>query len=106
MSIPGTEKQKRIFSKILIAIDGSKQSMDAATYAINVSSKFSAGLYAIHVVKDPAYVEMYSFGIYDVEAPFHRKSSLEHIIQKAREWFRWDKSKIKWDKYSNYQKQS
>ena len=93
MPIPGTEKQKGIFSKILIAIDGSKQSMDASNYAINVSSKFNAGLYAIHVVKDPAYVEMFSFGIYDVEAPFHRKSSLEHIIQKAREWF--DEIKVK-----------
>ena len=93
MSIPGTEKQKGIFSKILIPIDGSKQSMDAANYAINVSNKFSARLYAIHVVKDPAYVEMFSFGIYDVEAPFHRKSSLEHIIRMAREWF--DEIKVK-----------
>jgi nucleotide-binding universal stress UspA family protein len=87
MSFPGTEKQKGTFSKLLIAIDGSKESMDAAYYAINVSNKFNAELYAIHVVKDPAYVEMFSFGIYDVETPFQRKSSLEHISQKAKEWF-------------------
>ena len=87
MSFPGTEKQKGTFSKLLIAIDGSKESMDAAYYAINVSNKFNAELYAIHVVKDPAYVEMFSFGIYDVETPFQRKSSLEHIRQKAKEWF-------------------
>jgi nucleotide-binding universal stress UspA family protein len=87
MSFPGTEKQKGTFSKLLIAIDGSKESMDAAYYAINVSNKFNAELYAIHVVKDPAYVEMFSFGIYDVETPFQRKSSSEHISQKAKEWF-------------------
>jgi hypothetical protein len=52
-----------------------------------VSDKFNAELYAIAVIKDPAYVEMFSFGIYDVERPFHRKSSLEQIIQKAKDWF-------------------
>jgi nucleotide-binding universal stress UspA family protein len=71
MSTPKTEKQKGVFSKILIAIDGSKQSINAAYYAIDVSDKFNAELYAIHVVKDPAYMEMSSFGIYDVETPFH-----------------------------------
>ena len=69
-----------IFSKILVAIDGSKQSMDAAYYAINVSNKFNAELYAI-------YVDMFSFGIYDIEPPIHRKASLGHIIQKVKEWF-------------------
>jgi nucleotide-binding universal stress UspA family protein len=61
------EKEKGIFSKLLTAIDGSKQSMDAAYYAISISNKFSADLYAIHVVKDPAYLDMFSFGIYDIE---------------------------------------
>jgi len=42
MSPSETEKQKGIFSKILVAIDGSKQSMDAAYYAINVSDKISS----------------------------------------------------------------
>ena len=60
--------------------------MNTAYYAIYVSNKFNAELYAIHVTKDPAYVEMFSFGIYGTEAPTHRKSSLEHIIQKVKEW--------------------
>lgn len=82
-----TKKQKGTFSKILVAIDGSKQSMDAAYYAINISNKFSAELYAIHVTIDSEYVEMFSFGIYDVETPTYRKSSLEHVRQRAKEWF-------------------
>jgi nucleotide-binding universal stress UspA family protein len=95
MRMPLTETEKQIgpFSKILVAIDGSKQSIDAAYYAIIVSNKFNSQLYAIHVVKDPAYMEMFSFGIYDVETPSHRKSSLEHLRQKAKEWF--DEIKVK-----------
>jgi nucleotide-binding universal stress UspA family protein len=93
MSTTETKKQKGIFSKILVAIDGSKHSMDAAYYAINVSNKFDAELYAIHVVNDPAYVDMFSFGIYDLETPTHRKLTVEHIIQKVKEWF--DEVKVK-----------
>jgi hypothetical protein len=79
MSTTETKKQKGIFSKILVAIDGSKHSMDAAYYAINVSNKFNA--------------DMFSFGIYDLETPTHRKLTVEHIIQKVKEWF--DEVKVK-----------
>ena len=93
MSTTETKKQKGMFSKILVAIDGSKHSMDAAYYAINVANKFNAELYAIHVVKDPEYVDMFSFGIYDLETPTHRILTIEHIIQKVKEWF--DEVKVK-----------
>jgi hypothetical protein len=56
--------------------------------------------FAIHVVKDSAYVEMFSFGIYDIETPFHRKSSLEHIRQKIKEWFDEIKAKANEKEYS------
>jgi nucleotide-binding universal stress UspA family protein len=42
--------QKTIFSKILIAIDGSDASMDAADYAISTSEQYNAELYALHVI--------------------------------------------------------
>lgn len=58
-----------------------------------MSDKFNSEFYSIHVVKDPAYLDMFSFGIYDVETPFRRKSSLEQTIQKTKEWF--DKVKVK-----------
>jgi nucleotide-binding universal stress UspA family protein len=93
MSTIETKKQKGIFSKILVAIDGSKYSMDVAYYAINISNKFNAELYAIHVVNDPAYVDMFSFGIYDIETPTYRRLTVEHIIQKVKEWF--DELKVK-----------
>ena len=42
--------QKPIFSKILIAIDGSDASMDAADYATAISQRYNAELYALHVI--------------------------------------------------------
>jgi nucleotide-binding universal stress UspA family protein len=46
-----TASQKTIFSKILIAIDGSDASMDAAEYAVSISEQYNAELlYALHVI--------------------------------------------------------
>ena len=49
MSTTGAS-QKTIFSKILIAIDGSDASMDAADYAVSISKQYNAELYALHVI--------------------------------------------------------
>ena len=38
-------------SKILVAIDGSDGSMNAADYAISISKKYDAELYALHVIR-------------------------------------------------------
>jgi nucleotide-binding universal stress UspA family protein len=42
--------QKPIFSKILVAIDSSDASMDAADYATAISQRYNAELCALHVV--------------------------------------------------------
>ena len=52
-----TTSQKTIISKILVAIDGSDASMDAADYAISISEKYNAELYALHVIH-PADVDL------------------------------------------------
>jgi nucleotide-binding universal stress UspA family protein len=36
---------------------------------------------------------MFSFGIYDIETPTYRRLTVEHIIQKVKEWF--DELKVK-----------
>src|SRR5437870_118414 len=41
---------KEKFSKILVAIDGSKASMDAADYAIQMARKYNSELIALHVI--------------------------------------------------------
>ena len=51
MSTTINASQKTIFSKILVAIDGSDASMDAADYAISISKQHNAELlYALHVI--------------------------------------------------------
>jgi nucleotide-binding universal stress UspA family protein len=52
-----TTSQKTIISKILVAIDGSDSSMDAAVYAISIAKKYDAELYALHVIH-PADVDL------------------------------------------------
>ena len=39
------------FSKILVAIDGSHESMEAARYSISLSQEYNAELYALHIVR-------------------------------------------------------
>ena len=43
--------QKAIISKILVAIDGSDASIDAAAYSISMSKVYDAELYALHVIR-------------------------------------------------------
>jgi nucleotide-binding universal stress UspA family protein len=43
--------QRAIISKILVAIDGSAESIDAADYATSISKKYNAELYALHVIR-------------------------------------------------------
>jgi len=43
---------KEKFSKILVAIDGSKKSMDAAEYAVAIAKKYNAALIALHVLPE------------------------------------------------------
>jgi nucleotide-binding universal stress UspA family protein len=47
-NLPG-EKGKK-FSKILVAVDGSEASMDAADYAIELARKYNSELIALHVI--------------------------------------------------------
>jgi nucleotide-binding universal stress UspA family protein len=59
MSTTINASQKTIFSKILVAIDGSDASMDAADYAIFISKQHNAELlYALHVIH-PADVDLF-----------------------------------------------
>ena len=43
--------QNAIISKILVAVDGSDESMDAADLATSLSKEYNAELYALHVMR-------------------------------------------------------
>lgn len=42
--------EKNIFSRILVPIDGSKFSMEAAEYAIDLAEKYHSELIVVHMV--------------------------------------------------------
>lgn len=46
---------KEKFSKILVAIDGSRSSMDAVEYAIAIAQRNEAELTALYVVSSPTF---------------------------------------------------
>ena len=68
------------FSKILVAVDGSEQSMQAAAYAIDLAKKYNAQLIALTVSHVP--LSSYGFGSRP-ETVKHDKEMLE-----SKQWFR------------------
>jgi nucleotide-binding universal stress UspA family protein len=76
-------KTRRSFSKILVAIDGSEASLDAANYAIDVAKKYNAHLNALTVIDSskPRYLTA-SF----IAAPTYGLRELEELKQSAQKW--------------------
>jgi nucleotide-binding universal stress UspA family protein len=79
------------FSKILVAIDGSKPSMDAAEYALEMARKDNASLIVLHVVTS-------EMGYADISGDISSSSIREIsgvVKQESQQWF--DKIKLKTD---------
>ncbi|HZE78818.1 MAG TPA: universal stress protein [Nitrososphaeraceae archaeon] len=79
------------FSKILVAIDGSEPSMDAAKYAIEMARKDNASLIVLHVVTS-------EMGYADISGDISSSSIREisgMVKQESQQWF--DKIKLKTD---------
>jgi len=84
-------KSSQIFSKILVAIDGSEKSMDAADFAISIATMHNSELILIHVI--PQEVKFgHASGIFGVVPPKLK----EKVEQEAKRWF--DKIRGKLDK--------
>jgi nucleotide-binding universal stress UspA family protein len=90
------------FSKILVAIDGSQPSMDAAYYAVAIAKKEDTSeLIALHVVFSQigyAYSSSGAFGNHLV-TPGSIKKILESSKNEAKQWF--DKIKEKMNDNNN-----
>ena len=69
------------FSKILLAIDGSESSMEAAHYAIELAKSASAELIAITVL----HKSLSSYGL--APAPNETEQDKEKRVLKTKEWF-------------------
>ena len=83
-------QMNRKFKKILVAIDGSQESISAADYAISIAKettitaaeKHSSELILLHVM--PSEVKFgHASGIFGVIPPEHA----EHMKQEAHKWF-------------------
>ena len=86
------------FSKILITVDGSEQSMDAADYAIIMAKKEdnNAQLIALHVlISQTGYA--YSTNMFGLVTPSSINELLEDAKHEAQQWF----DKIKEKLYEN-----
>ena len=79
------------FSKILVAIDGSEPSMDAAKYALEMAGKDNASLIVLHVVtSEMGYADISG----DISSSSIREIS-DMVKQESQQWF--DKIKLKTD---------
>ena len=86
------------FSKILVAVDGSEQSMNAADYAIAMAKKEdnNAQLIALHVLySQTGYA--YSTNIFGLVTPSSINELLKDAKHEAQQWF----DKIKEKMYEN-----
>jgi nucleotide-binding universal stress UspA family protein len=82
-TVAANNTSKDIFYKVLVAIDGSDPSTDAADYAIYISEKYNSELYALNVMR----VDFDLFG--PTETPKH----IIEMKKQAQEYL--DKVKLK-----------
>ena len=93
-----TASQKTIFSKVLVAIDGSDASMDAADYAVSISEQYNAELlYALHVIH-PADADLFGSTGEMTTAAYYtidmNKEAQKYLDEVKLSECGWDESKI------------
>jgi nucleotide-binding universal stress UspA family protein len=78
-------EQRQEISKIVVPIDGSKNSMEAAYYALNMAQKYDSEVAVVHVVNiDP---NLQLLGIYRLSYPDTIKKTVEGARNEAQKWF-------------------
>jgi nucleotide-binding universal stress UspA family protein len=77
---------RKEFSKILIAIDGSEQSMDAVDYVFDIAQKDDTELYALYVVSSPTLYHI-SSEMPDDQIPEEVRKIMQNAKQQSQPWF-------------------
>lgn len=77
--------QQQEISKILVPIDGSKNSIDAADYAIKLAEKYGSVVALVHVVNLDQTLQL--LGIYRLSYPDPIKKKIEEGRAEAEKWF-------------------
>jgi nucleotide-binding universal stress UspA family protein len=77
---------KEKFSKILVAIDGSRPSMDAIDYVIAIAQRNEAELTALYVVSSPTTFD-YTSDIPEDQIPEIAKDIVHYAKKESQPWF-------------------
>jgi nucleotide-binding universal stress UspA family protein len=85
---------KEKFSKILVAIDGSQPSMDAADYAIAIAQRNEAELTALYVVSSPTTFD-YASDTPEDQIPEIAKDIVHYAKKESQPWFNEITEKVK-----------
>jgi nucleotide-binding universal stress UspA family protein len=80
-----------MFSKILIAIDGSVESMLSADYAIFLAKEYDANLIGLHVLPSGLKKEYYDYELNDI--PVWIRDNILQYRQEVESWFKQIKKK-------------
>ena len=91
LSLVSNQMEKKL-SKILVAIDGSSTSMDAADYAIMLSNLHHSQILLLHVLNIAEYYTSLQF--FEVKQPTESKEIIEEAKKEANKWFNIVKKKI------------
>jgi nucleotide-binding universal stress UspA family protein len=78
-------QQQQEISKIVVPIDGSKNSMEAADYALKMAQKYGSKVAFVHVVNLDQNLQL--FGIYRLSYPDPIKKRVEEGKAEAQRWF-------------------
>ena len=79
------QQQQQQISKIVVPIDGSKNSMDAADYAVKMAERYSSDVAVVHVLHMDQNRQL--LGIYGLHGPDVIKKKMEEARVEAKKWF-------------------
>ena len=77
---------KKKFSNILIAIDGSEQSLDAVDFAIDIAKKDDTELFALYVVSSPTLYNI-SSEMPEDQIPEEVRKIMQNAKEQSEPWF-------------------
>jgi len=78
-------QQQQAISKIVVPIDGSKNSIEAADYAVKMAEKYESEVSVVYVVNIDQYLQ--ALGLYRLSYPDSIKKKVEEAKAEAQKWF-------------------
>lgn len=76
---------QQTISRIVVPIDGSENSMEAADYAVKMAEKYGSELSVVHVINIDQYLQ--AFGLYRLSYPDPVKKKVDEGKIEAQKWF-------------------